>query len=206
MATAGGKHIGHRLRKADAVGFRIRLQMSTVAVQRIAGPIGGAVVACLSAFAQESTDYANHERDEEVVDEITVVAPRSIGIIRSQIVSADRVMYRIFNGMTTDRRYQVHCTLSSQPGTRLKRRMCIPNFERGVLNEAYDDSSTWTSFNIPAGDLERHRKEFRKMMIEFADQNPELERAIYARAQLERDLRAARERAFREKRDGKDDN
>ncbi len=174
--------------------------------QRTAGFIGGAVLACSFVLAQESTDNVNHVPDEEVVDEITVIAPRSIGIIKSQIINADRAIYRIFNSMTTDRLYEVRCSLSSRAGTRLKRHTCLPNFERGVLNEAFDDSSTWTSFDIPEGDLERHREAFRKMMIEFADQNPELERAIYARAQLERDLRAAREQAFREKRDGKDDN
>jgi len=170
------------------------------------GILSGAFLVCSIVFAQESADDVDNIPDEEEIDEITVIAPRSIGNIKSQIVSADTSMYRLFNGMTTDRRYQVHCALASSAGTRLKRRTCLPNFERGVLNEAYDDSSTWTSFNIPEGVLERHRKAFRQMMIEFADQSPELERAIYARAQLERDLRAAREQARQEKRDGKNDN
>jgi len=161
----------------------------------IVGLITGTILVLSTAAAQDLANQPGDPAEDQAIDEITVIAPPSVTRIKSEIVQADRRMFGIFNSMTNDMRYKTYCRLTSFPGTNLKRRVCVPNFEKGVLEEAFDDSSTWTSFNIPQAVLEKHRETYRQMMIDFANENPELKQAIFKRAQLEQDLREARERA-----------
>ena len=74
----------------------------------------------------------------------------------------------------------------------MKRRICQPQFELGVLSE---ELRLWgyspTGYEYPQAELRRKRAILRQKMIAYAEQNPELEQAVYRRAQLERDLGAA---------------
>lgn len=173
---------------------------------RILGILIGTVLSLGPVFSQESDEEDENLSIEQAVDEIIVVAPRPIGLIKTQIVNADKRMFRIFNTMTSDMRYKTYCKLASSAGTRLKKRVCLPNFEYGVLEEAFDDSSTWTSFRIPEAVLREHRKVYRQMMIDFAEQNPKLKDAILTRANLERELRDTREFIRGERRNERSDN
>ena len=154
------------------------------------------IVLCAPAFAQSPEPVATTgegvaEPDERAIDEITVVAPRTITAIKAAITKADRKMYALFNDMNQDRRYDVSCTLENRYGSNMKTRVCRPQFERDVLDEAFRDNSTWTSFDRPEAELRRYREEFRQKMIDFAATNPELQQAVFERARLQRDLKQA---------------
>lgn len=173
--------------------------------KQIAGFLIGTALSSSLALAQESPEESEADSIGRAVDEILVVAPRPIGRIKTEIIYADKLMYRIFNTMTSDMRYKTYCKLASSAGTRRKTRVCLPNFEYGVLEEAFDDSSTWTSFRLPEAVLRRHRVVYREMMIDFAEKNSELKDAILDRANLERELRDTRAFVRQEKRDERSD-
>ena len=135
----------------------------------------------------EREDAANNE----VVDEITVVAPRSIPNLKSDIIRVERRMYSLYNEMNTDRMYDIHCRLEKVYASNRKERICLPAFEHGVMEEAWNDLSTWTGANMPEAELRRHREVLREKLITFANENPELGAAIRERAKLQRDLNAA---------------
>jgi hypothetical protein len=120
-----------------------------------------------------------------------VVAPRTISAIKADIARADRKMYGLYNEMNDDRRYDVFCRLEKRHASNLQRRVCLPQFENELLEEAYEGTGTWTSFDRPDAELRRHGEVFRQKMIDFAAQNAELEQAIFERAQLQRDLEEA---------------
>ena len=132
---------------------------------------------------------------DQPIDEITVIAPRPIARIRADIAIAERKMYGLFNEMNTDREYEVHCRLEKLYGSNRKKRLCLPQFERGVMLEAWDNLETgYTGSGVPEEELRRKREILRQKMIDFAGQNPDLAQAIYERARLERDLAAAEAR------------
>jgi hypothetical protein len=130
----------------------------------------------------------------QVMDEITVIAPKSVMAISADIRRADQMLYGIFNEMNTDREFDVHCRLEKVYASNRKARVCLPAFEYGVLEESWNDLSTWTDAVRPAAEIRRNREIFKQKMIDFAEQNPELKKAIYERAQLQRDLREAEAR------------
>ena len=70
----------------------------------------------------------------------------------------------------------------------------MPAFEQGVLEESWDDLSTWTGAGRPEAEIRRKREIMRQKMIEFAEQNPDLAAAIIERAKLQRDLAEAEAR------------
>jgi len=130
----------------------------------------------------------------ETVDEITVYGEKTVPAIKAQIMRADHKMYGIWNEMNTEREFDVHCRLEGVYASRRKERICLPAFEHGVLEESWDDLSTWTGAGRPEAEIREKREILRKKMIEFAAQNPDLRAAIIERANLQRDLAEAEAR------------
>ncbi len=145
---------------------------------------------------------------EEVIDEVTVVAPRTAASIRADIIRVEEVMYDIFNELNKEPDYRVSCGWENRntgnPSTtsRIKEWRCQTAYERGISGREFRDvagaaptveGATLTSGTL-SGPIRRHREAFKRHMAELGEQNPELARAIYIRAALEQDLAAARAR------------
>ena len=143
----------------------------------------------------ESGDAAADSAAGEPIDEITVYGENSVQAIKAQIIRADRKLYGLFNELNDDRDYDVHCRLEGVYASRRKERICLPAFEHGVLEESWNDLDTWTGAGRPNAEIRKKREIFRQKMMEFAAQNPELEKAIYERANLELKLTEAAGRA-----------
>jgi len=140
---------------------------------------------------------------QESIDEITVVAPRSLVAIKRQMERADKVLFEIANTLIDDPLYKVHCRRESRAGTNLKQRVCKPGFEDELLSEIWEEERAMQrmgegsfSFNyaLPEAEMRKHREKQKQIMIELAAENPELSAAIYLRAKLQRDYNNERER------------
>lgn len=125
---------------------------------------------------------------DEAIDEIIVIAPQSVAAIKAQIVRVERKMYGLYNEMNTDREYDIYCRREGVYASRRKERVCLPQFEHGVLEESWNDLSTWTGAGRPEAELRAKREILRQKMIDFAEQNPALKDAIFERARLQRSL------------------
>ena len=136
-------------------------------------------------------DAVENENAGGAIDEITVYGENSVQAIKAQIIRADRKLYGLFNELNDDRDYDVHCRLEGVYASRRKERICLPAFEHGVLEESWNDLDTWTGAGRPNAEIRKKREIFRQKMMEFAAQNPELEKAIYERANLELKLTEA---------------
>lgn len=144
------------------------------------------------------------------IDEITVVAPRSLVRIKRQIEQADVVMYEIANNFIDDPMYKTYCRRETRAGTNIKRRICLPGYERELMEDAWEtekamarmgEGSFTFNYKLPEAELRQHRENMKQKMIEIAAEQPELEEAIYKRAQLQRDYDMARLRRRQEKDD-----
>lgn len=156
-----------------------------------------------AAATGTSDDPGSGVDSGEEIDEITVVAPRSLVIIKRQIDRADIEMYKIANTMIDDPMYKTYCRLASVAGSRLKRRICVPGYERELMKEAWEDEKTMGrmgeggytfNYKLPEAELREYRENRKQMMIELAAENPELAAAVFKRAQLQRDYEAERKR------------
>ena len=161
-------------------------------------------------YAQETNGESpapGPEPPEEAIDEITVVAPRTVGAIRADIHRVDEYMYDLFNALNKDPDFRVACgwenrnTGNPTTTSRIKEWRCQTAYERDILAQelggATGEAAIQRAVEIGpsmAGPIQRHRQAFEQQIIELAEEHPELARAIYIRAALEQDLAAARAR------------
>lgn len=144
----------------------------------------------LPSFAESTADRIARTGAEvdEVLEEITIIGDRSMGSLTHLIMKAEDRIYDIFNGMNSDKRYDVVCRWDAPIGSNIKRRSCRPNFvinaqsdnARAVLaymqGSAYaTDPSEASSF---AAQLYHHFPIFHQKMIASIKENPELLEAI----------------------------
>jgi len=159
--------------------------------------LGGLCFCCLmplhAAVVQETPVQAD---PGEEIDEITVVAPRSLIRIERQIERADIAMYKIANDLIDDPMYKVFCRIETFGISNIKRRICVPGYEREMMSDAWGaelrmlrDGHGELTFNskLPEAELRQHREKMKQMMIDLAAENSELEKAILERAHLQRD-------------------
>ncbi|NOX70729.1 MAG: hypothetical protein GXP15_16195 [Gammaproteobacteria bacterium] len=132
---------------------------------------------------------------EETIEEIIVVAPRTLVSIKRQMLRADIEMYKISNTLIDDPLYKVWCLLEPIPRSRIQRRVCKPGFERQVNADILADEVTMGRFSIgeptftnnydlSRAEIGRHRKVLKQKFADLAADNPELANAIYERAHL----------------------
>ena len=132
---------------------------------------------------------------DEEIEEIIVVAPRTLVSIRRQMLRADIEMYRISNTLIDDPLYKVWCLLESRSGSRIKRRVCKPGFERQIASDILADEVTMarfggndpvfsTEYDLSRSEISKHRTILKQKFIELAADNPTLAKAIYKRANL----------------------
>jgi len=143
---------------------------------------------------KEESGVAADSPANEAVEEITVYGEKTVQAIKAQIMQADRRLYGIWNELNDDREFDVHCRMEGVYASRRKERICLPAFEHGVLEEAWDDLGTWTGAGRPQAEIRRKREIMRQKMINFAAENPDLAAAIFERAKLQRDLAEAEAR------------
>jgi len=132
---------------------------------------------------------------DEKIDEITVIAPRTLVSIKRQMLRADIEMYRISNTLIDDPLYKVWCLLEPKPNSRIRQRVCKPGFERKIAAEILADEVTMARFGgddpvftneykLSAAEIRKHREILKQKFIDLAADNPTLAKAIYARANL----------------------
>lgn len=75
-----------------------------------------------------ATDQAVQQKD--VMEEVTVIGQKQIFTLRKQIIQAEDHAFEIFNILNDDDEYDIHCEMVARTGTRIRKRMCLPNFYR----------------------------------------------------------------------------
>lgn len=153
---------------------------------------GRPLLACLCCLCMLPA-FAN--TTDETIEEITVVARRTLVSIKRQMLRADIEMYRISNTLIDDPLYKVWCLLEPRPGSRIKHRVCKPGFERKIASELLADEVTMARFagddpvfgnqyDLSRTEIRKHREILKQKFIELAADNPTLAKAIYERANL----------------------
>lgn len=141
--------------------------------------------------------------EPKVVDEITVVAPRSLVAIERQIEKADFALYEHGNSLIEDPLYKTYCRLDSKAGSNVKKRTCKSGFERELLSEAWESEqltarqgnrSFTFDYRLSESELREHRAVMRKKYLELATNNPKLANLILTRARLQTEYNEARQR------------
>lgn len=77
---------------------------------------------------------------ETTVDEEVIVRGRTRANLRLQLRLAEDAVYERFNAINSDDAFDVHCRDEAIIGSRLLRRICMPNFLRTAMAEAGEET------------------------------------------------------------------
>lgn len=90
------------------------------------------MLVCWSGFvaAQERPGEitADEDRNEQAIEEITVIGMRDILSLQKQVFQAEDRFYKLYNELNNDDIYDIRCRKRAPTGTRIKQRECLPNF------------------------------------------------------------------------------
>jgi len=73
----------------------------------------------------------------ETVEEIIVYGDKSMSILRFEMNHAADITFDLFNSLNSDDEFDIHCYQEARIGSRIKRRVCRPNFEKEIVAESY---------------------------------------------------------------------
>ena len=63
------------------------------------------------------------------VDEV-VVTGRSMAFLRERVEIAEDKLYSVYNDLNAIEEFDIHCRMHAVTGTRMLKRVCVPNFEK----------------------------------------------------------------------------
>ena len=124
-----------------------------------------------TAIAQETE--AETEASEPL-EEIIVVAPRTLSSMRVEIRRAEDNVLALFNAINDDRDYDIRCRREVPLGTHIPQRVCNPRFVDRLIereNQLYLRTGVYTE---PVGEIRHHQDILNEMMRTMAEENPQL--------------------------------
>ena len=86
--------------------------------------------AAKQTMQQHNTKSNAAANAQEPMEEITVIGQKQLFTLHKQIVQAEDHAYEIFDRLNDDDDYDIHCRMVAFTGTRIKQRVCLPNFYR----------------------------------------------------------------------------
>jgi len=145
------------------------------------------------AIAQDDPPESNDVTD--VIDEVVVVGPRSLGSLRHEIARADDKIYSIFNVLNEDDGYDIICKKEMKRGSKIVYRVCKARMFREAVAEAAEDSlDEDTAGGYVSLNEAKHEKILHEKMLALAVENPELLEALKERLVLKKQFDEEKER------------
>lgn len=98
--------------------------------------LAGVGTASLIGYAQDDEEAESASPNAQVadsggtIDEEIVVRGRSLTILRQQLRLAEEAVFARFNEINSDDQFDIHCYEEAPTGSRIRRRLCHPNFWR----------------------------------------------------------------------------
>jgi hypothetical protein len=146
----------------------------------------GTVQAAANGAATETTD----------IPEVQVVGKR-LYQMRQDIIKAEDKFFAKFNELNKDDDFDVHCAMTAETGTRLKKRVCKLQFYENA--QAEEAQAMLRGDYAPPADLVALERsdEYKQKALAVINANPELRRLIREREALEKKYAATRKERFK---------
>ena len=77
----------------------------------------------------------------EEIEEIVVFGTKSLGQFRDQMHRAEVKVFDLFNSFNDDDEFNIHCRRIAPTGTRIKKRVCKPNYVLDLI--ANETAASW---------------------------------------------------------------
>ncbi len=145
-----------------------------------------------AAIAQEAEADTNAEKSEPL-EEIIVVAPRTLRSMRVEIRRAEDNVLSLFNAMNDDNDYDIRCRQETPLGTNIPARICNPRFVDRLIGRETQLFLRTGVYAEPVGEIRQHQEILNEMMRTMAEENSELRDEMLLFYQLKTRYDAERE-------------
>ncbi len=145
-----------------------------------------------AAIAQEAEAEPN-EGALGPLEEIIVVAPRSLSSMRVEIRRAEENVLALFNAINDDHDYDIRCRQEAPLGSHIPVRICNPRFVDRLIGRETQLFLRTGVYAEPVGEIRQHQEILNEMMRTMAEENPELRDEMQLFFQLKTRYDAERE-------------
>ena len=114
----------------------------------------------------------------DAIEEIVVYGNKSLGQLRDQMHRAEIKVFDLFNSFNNDDEFNVHCRRVARIGTRIKNRVCKPNYVADLV--AKETAAFWGGppFVYPSALIRRKDEMLQAKMEALLMERPELVKAL----------------------------
>ncbi len=86
-----------------------------------------------AGLCQTPPDSKAEPASSDTIEEIIVYGYKSLGRLRIDMYKAEVKFFDLFNAFNSDNEFDIHCRQESRTGTRIKKRVCKPNYMDEII-------------------------------------------------------------------------
>jgi len=131
------------------------------------------------------------------MEELTVTAPRTLRMMRNELVTAEDDVLAAFNSVNNDNEYDIVCRRETPINSLIPVRVCRARFVDTVNARATQEALQGSSIYVnPLAELRYHDNILRQKMSELLEDNPRLHEAMLRYYNLKTDYDSERTERF----------
>ena len=118
------------------------------------------------------------EEPSGTIEEVIVIGHKPLIKLKHEMYRTEEALYNIFNSFNTDDDFNIRCRKEARTGTKLKRRVCRPNFVGKLLAEETQRMMRGEGYIYPAAQIKKKNELMLAKMTETALEQPEMLNAL----------------------------
>lgn len=134
-----------------------------------------------------------------VGDEIVITAQPSLFELREKVSEAEDAMFKLFNELNSDDRYDMHCSWQIRNFSHVKEKRCLPEYALQAERDQGAAFVTGVQSSPPASfTLSLHNPVMAEKIEQTARANPEFMQALIRHYELNEQLEYSRKQVFKD--------
>jgi len=128
------------------------------------------------------------------IEEVIVYGSKPLIKLKHEMYRAEETLYSTFNSFITDDDFKIRCRKEAITGSKIKRRVCRPNFVGNLLAEATQMMMWGQGYVYPAAKIQEGNERLLAIMTETALEQPEMLNALVKYTEARETLESERKR------------
>jgi hypothetical protein len=118
------------------------------------------------------------EESSGTMEEVIVLGSMPLTQLKREMYRAEEDLYDLFNSNNSDVAFDIRCYEEAPTGSKIKRRVCRPNFVGDLLAEATMNMMLGETYIYPATKIKKMNEQLLANMTETALEQPEMQKAL----------------------------
>ena len=132
-----------------------------------------------AGMCQTPPDQEAEPASSDAIEEIIVYGYESLGQLRVDMYKAEVKVFDLFNAFNSDNEFDIHCRQESRTGTRIKKRVCKPNYIDEIIeNETGSALLSGIPYKYPIARIRRKDTLLQAELDEALSEQPAMAEAL----------------------------